>query len=373
MASISTLTREGKVIGFQVNLGVGSDGKKERKFFRRFEDAMAYRDSATKDPLGAKVLFDNEAEIRFCLQRVAAVDATLGEAVEFFLKHGARRGNPAFVSLVSDFIRDKEKVGRTSNYLGGLKDRFDTFAAHIGADAKVGDVTSEQVDNYVYAVRKDLGAVTKSDYLRSLSILFNYAIKRQYISINPVKAVERPKKVFHAPKVLAPEDCAILLNRCLRKKWHDRLAVFVLTAFCGIRTEEACKLRWDNIDLENKKVLVPADIAKKARFRRNIIPPNALKWLRTIHDARRTGPIIGANAKRLLNVATRFAHIDYSQNCLRHSFCSYALEAGWPLADVVAYLGHAQSPAILHAHYRNIVEPKAAKKWWAIVPSQSAA
>ena len=68
-------------------------------------------------------------------------------------------------------------------------------------------------------------------------------------------------------------------------------------------------------------------------------------------DKRRTGPIIGSNWRMMLRSAIRSSRIDYRQNSIRHSFCSYAIAAGWPLADVIAYMGHGGSPSMIHSHY----------------------
>ncbi len=373
MASIAPQNRNGKIVGYRTSLGRGPDGKDRRKFHKTYEDAQAYIKSEQSENLGTGELHRQKAEIIFALQRLGKVNATINDAVEFYLKHGARKGNPTYQTVVDELLAEKTQVSRSPNYLTDLGDKFTTFGKHLGAETKLGDITSEQISKYVYVVRNGLSATTKANYLRVLSVLFNYGIKKQYLSINPCENVERPTKKFHAPKVLTPEDFTKLLDRCYQNKWHDRIAIFVLVGFCGIRVEEAQKLKWTDIDMENKKVMVPADVAKKARFRRNVIPANAMAWLESIYDARRKGLIIGANAKTLLASAIRFSHIGYSQNCLRHSFCSYALENGMPLADVVSMMGHAGSPAVIHSNYRNLVEPKAAKKWWAIVPSQSAA
>ena len=122
--------------------------------------------------------------------------------------------------------------------------------------------------------------------------------------------------------------------------------------FCGIRVEEASKLKWSNLQLDRKIVEVPDTVAKKSAFRNNVIPPNAMEWLRAVEDKRRTGPIIGTNWRTLLRSAIRFCGIDYQKNCIRHSFCSYALVAGWSLADVVSYMGHGGSPTMVFSHYR---------------------
>jgi len=80
----------------------------------------------------------------------------------------------------------------------------------------------------------------------------------------------------------------------------------------------------------------------------NKIPPNAMRWLEAVRDRRRSGQIAGAKWKFLIRSSIRSAKIPYEKNCIRHSFCSYALAGGWSLADVVAYMGHNGSEKHVH-------------------------
>lgn len=161
------------------------------------------------------------------------------------------------------------------------------------------------------------------------------------------------------------------MNRCLEKGWHDRVAIFLLIGFCGVRIEEAVQLEWKNISYEKKQVDVSAAIAKKSRYRLNDIPPNAMAWFEKIRDQRMTGPIIQKNWKGIIRSAIRFSHIDYKQNCIRHSFCSYALGAGWSIDRVILYMGHKGSPKMIHDNYRGMASTDASNEWWSILPPKS--
>jgi site-specific recombinase XerD len=199
-------------------------------------------------------------------------------------------------------------------------------------------------------------------------VLFNFAVKRDYLKLNPVAKIDRPTLLFKKPHVLTPVDFNKLLQTCLKLHWDDRLVVFVLVGFCGIRVEEASRLHWSNLHLDKCIVEVPATVAKKASFRNNVIPPNAMEWLRYVQDKRRKGLIVGQHWRSNLRSAVRFSKIDYRQNCVRHSFCSYALADGWSLAMVGSYMGHSGSSAVIFSHYRNVVSEEDGKKWFSIVP-----
>jgi Phage integrase SAM-like domain len=232
MASISQLQRNGKIIGFQTNLGRGPDGKAQRKFHKTYVEAQKFIEAAESDRIGTGELYKKKAELVFALQKLQAVNATISEAVDFFLMHGAKReGNPTIGEVMREFIADKREVGRRENYLEALRDKWNHFTSRLGqgANTKLAEITANTIKHYVFAVQRELSNTTKSDYLRSLSILFNYGIKKRYTSINPVMMVERPRVEFHPPEVLSPEDFSSLLHRCLKRQWYDRLTIFVLS------------------------------------------------------------------------------------------------------------------------------------------------
>lgn len=316
-----------------MDLGVQKNGKRERRFFKREADATSFANSYKGDQTPLGVLFDRKSEILSCYERLREVDATFTDATNFFILHGARKGNPAIGAVVERLLEEKEQAGRKPKYLTNLNKTFDAFTKYVKSGTRIGDIDSEKVNRFVYKRHQRLSAVTKLNLIRNLAVLFRFGIKKKYIGINPVGEIDRPEIKFSVPNVISPDDFKKLLDCCLRKEWHDRLTVFVLVGFCGVRMEEASQLRWDDIDFVNKKVMIPAHVAKKGSYRRNVIQPNAMMWLEAIRDDRRKDFIIKNGWEHLLRSAVKAAKITYTKNCIRHSFCSYALEAEWSLAE----------------------------------------
>lgn len=367
MAKIHPHRQNGVQIGFIADLGKQPGGKRLKRFFKTYAEAESFIGSHQKDPTPTGELFDRKNEILDALDRCKRMGVTLRTVVDFYEVHGVKKVTITIRDAITNLLADKAKVDRKEVYLKKLQFSLNKFADYTN-NAIISDITKQQVDDYIYKQHEHVNAVSKLNILRNLSVLFNYGLKQHYCAFNPAENIDKPQVQWKKPEVLSPEDMTTLLNRCFKKGWYDRITMFVLVGFCGVRTEEASKLTWTDIDLESGKVLVPADVAKKLRFRRNVIPPNAMAWLKAIEDKRRTGPIIGDNWVALLRSAVKYSHIKHTKNCLRHSFCSYALEAGWPLADVIAYLGHSGSPAVIANNYRNVVEKKDANAWWSIIP-----
>lgn len=367
MSSITTELREGKIKGYRASLGWDAFGKEKRKLFQTYEEAQAWISAESDRKIDEKFLFSQKHTILACMQRLQEVGADLQTATDFFMRHGARKINPTINNAVDELLEQKKKLGLNEAYLHMMNLRLMDFTGTFGHNTLLADVTSDQIFKYVYEDNKHLNGVSQKNIIRILSVLFNFAIAKNMIGMNPLKHVEQKKVYWEVPSLLSPEDFEKLMHRCYHKNWKDRAAIFTLVGFCGVRREEACKMTWDNINFETNVVVVPAKIAKKAAYRPNKIPANALVWLKWAHDGRKTN-IIGENGKNLLRGAMRFAHIDYKKNALRHSFCSYALAADWKEETVARYMGHVGGAKTMYAHYRELVSEEAAKKWWSILP-----
>ena len=357
--------------GYIADLGIqpnsGSPGRRLKKFFKTMPAAQAYIDSFTVAPTLANAVADNQVEIMHCLSRLRAVDATFTQATEFFLAHGARKGNPEISIVIETLLKNKTEAKRKQNYIYSLRKHLDKFAAFVGKKTKIGEITSEQIREFIYKENGHVNGVTQANLIRNISVLFNFSIKHNYLGINPVLKVEPPNILSHVPDLLTAADFQTLLDRCYKKKWHDRLTVFVLVGFCGVRTSEACNMSWSDINFQTKRVTIPAKVAKRGRHRINKIKDNAMEWLNLVRDERKKGRIIGDNWTSLLRTAVKFAHIDHTKNSIRHSFCSYAYASNWPIEEIVAYMGHNDSK-LIHKNYRNLASTLDSGKWWHIYP-----
>jgi integrase len=357
--------RNGVVIGYAVDLGRNILGKRERKFFKDEDEAKLFASKNHSQPLDDKQLIQHRTELLYNLNRVQAVNATITQAVDFFLQHQPRDHTKLLGYVIDEWLEQKRKLKRKERYVLSAADVLSRFSAYVGEHTKIVDVSQKNIDDWVFK-KNNWSPVTINNILTQLSVLFNWSVEKGYLVENPVEKVERPIAEQKRPALVSPDDFSKLLQRCYKKKWHDRLTIFVLVGFCGVRVEEAVKLSWSNINLEDRVVEVPSSIAKKARFRMNELPANAVSWLQAIKDERKTGLIMKSNWKNLLRSAIRFAHISYKQNALRHSFCSYAIAADWRIDKVVAMMGHTDKPDVIHAHYKDVTSKKTAERWWAI-------
>ena len=343
-------------------------GKRKRVDFSNKPAAEAYVASHDQSPDLTEEIAANQVMIQHCFLKLKAAGASIEDATTFFLTHKPKNATAITHSVAELFVRAKTEKGCRAAYLRNLKQLLDNLSELVGPVA-VSAVTADQIKGFVF--KDDVSDVTKNNNLTMLSVFFNWCKKHGYVTFNPVANLERPRKTRPAPKVITPEQFQTILDRCLTKNWKERVAILSLIGFAGMRRAEACRLNWTDIDLTEKTVTLEAGKAKTGSHRRNELPENAVAWLRTVEDKRRTGPIIGPNADMLLRTAFRCKDVPYHQNALRHSFCSYYLEKHGPdaLNKLIADMGHDGNPQMIHRHYRNIVPKGSGAKWFAIVPS----
>lgn len=100
-------------------------------------------------------------------------------------------------------------------------------------------------------------------YYRSLSSFFNWLIRQdRWDKRNPCIPVDLPshQAVFER-RALKAREIGYLLNKAPRY----RGLVYLVAATTGLRRNELSTLRWEDIDLEEKSVLVRAENAKNSR------------------------------------------------------------------------------------------------------------
>jgi hypothetical protein len=97
---------------------------------------------------------------------------------------------------------------------------------------------------------------------------------------------------------------------------------------------------------------------------------NLRAWLQPV--AKTQGPVVERGTRKRHEAARDRAGIkQWPDNCMRHSFVSYRLADTGNAAQTALESGHDQ--AVLFQHYRELVKPKDAARYWQIMPSDEAA
>lgn len=287
------------------------------------------------------------------------------EAARFYKAKAESKVAPIRTAeAVARFVAAKEAEGISPHYRKDLrlileKGVGEHFQCNLSA------IVPDDLRAYLNA--RSGGPVAKNNHRRLIVALFNFAKGAGWLPANESTAADALGTYRVKDKdvtIYTPEELSKLLNAADK----EFLPWLVLIAFGGVRHQELHKgLAWEHLDLTEGTLIVPAAIAKTGRKRKIDLPSNLRAWLAPYHD--KTGTIFAKDPDARIGKTATAAGITWKRNALRHSFGSYRMEATKNAGQVSLEMGN--SPAVVMAHYFEIVAAEAAAAYWALFPGSS--
>lgn len=305
----------------------------------------------------------NDGSSAFGNVELAKFGKTVQQAVEFYLVHLRRQERSISIKdAVSELVALKRAGGKSNRYCGDLTLRLGRLSATCGERA-VATFEAKELDAWLTSLPVAPG--TRNTFRRDLRTLFSFCEKRGYCASNEAKKTERAKDVDKAPEILTVKQSAALLAAA----GDDTLPYIAIGLFAGLRAAELQKLDWSEVDLGSGLIEVTAAKSKTSKRRLVKISDNLAAWIQS--HAQTAGPIAPAGLRKRLDAVKALAGFkEWPQNALRHSFASYHLAQHADAARLALEMGN--SPAMVFAHYRELVKPKDAVAFWQILPSAEA-
>jgi integrase len=344
-------------------------GKWERKFFTSRAQAQTYvtqketellnqgKEGATF-PSWLRVMAEREND------RLNAFGKTLTDATDHYLKHlEATTRSVPLPTAMEELIANRRSSGATERYCYDLRMRLRRFC-NAFPDLNVSEITTADIDAWLGGL--NLGPVTRNTFRRDVRTLFSFALTRRYCLDNPVLATSKAKEIDSEIKIFSIGQTAKLLEEAS----VEMLPVFAIGAFAGLRQSEIKRLDWGQIDFDSGLIEVKAKHSKTAARRLVTMQPNLLAWLGPYRG--RVGSVCPNNFRKRSAEDRDRAKLKekWPTNGLRHSFGSYHLAHFKDAAALALQMGN--SPDVIFRHYRELVKPKEAARYWQIKPSASA-
>jgi integrase len=264
--------------------------------------------------------------------------------------------------VVEEFLATKKRDGASQRYLKSLRCDLRRFAAAF--QINIGAVTSGLIVEWLKSL--NVGPRARNNIRSSVVVLFRHARALGYLPKGqPTEADDVSKVKSRGGKIgiLNPQELAELL-----KKADTEAALYLaLGAFSGIRTAELIRLDFKDINFERGFIEVGKEKAKTATRRLVPIQPNLMEWLRPYKGQK--GRIFAGLHVPDRIIAFAKKHVQWSSNCLRHSYASFRLAITQDAAKVALEMGN--SPNMLFTNYRELADEHDAKAWFAISPKRS--
>jgi integrase len=332
-------------------------GKGERRFFQTRQEAVGWAQIQ-------RVRRQNEGGRSFDDRELAAYGLTISDAIKFTLDHYRRQTASApLESAVNALIEGKKGTGRSERYCNDLRLRLGRVCAAF-ENKTVAQISTGDLEAFLASL--NVAPETRNTFRRDIRTLWSFSEKRGWATATTAKNTERSKVIDRPPGILTPEQAAALLAE---SKDNDLLAFHAIGLFAGLRVAEIKALDWKDVDLAGGFIHVGAKISKTRSRRLVPILDNLRAWLQPV--AKQSGPIVERELRYRHEAARQRAGImEWPENCMRHSFVSYRLVDTQNAPQTALESGHDQ--AVLFAHYRELVKPKDAARYWQIMPSAEA-
>jgi integrase len=273
--------------------------------------------------------------------------------------------------VMDELIAAKESGGLGGRYIADLRYRLGRFAE--GFECSIGGIDGGQIQTWMDKLK--LSPRSQINFRRVIGTLFEFAKRKGYLpkDHDEIDRMEKVKARSGDIVIYSPAELARLLAAA-PKGFVPCLAV---AAFCGLRSAEIEKLDWREVRLAERFIEVTAGKAKTKTRRLAPIPDNAVAWLAPYVKA--TGPVWRGShddfydAQQDTAEATKtktLPALEWKANAARHSFISYRLAQIQSVNQVAMEAGN--SPGVIHAHYKELVRPADAVKYFAIAPNEPA-
>jgi integrase len=342
-------------------------GKRKRSFFETKEQAesfVAFKNAELKRngvehaefPTALRVMAQNAVE------QLKPFGRTITDAVSYYVAHlQASEKSCTAAQLVEELLKAKKADGVSERHLRDIRSRLGVFAEKFDGQM-VATITTKEIDHWLRSL--NVSAVTRNHYRGLLLLAFNFAVHQGYATANPAKEAAKAKKRSGDIGILTVTQAARLLESAA----PDVLPYLTIGLFAGLRSAEIERLDWNNIDFDSGLIEVTAQNSKTAQRRLVTMQPNLREWLLPLRKHK--GNVTPANCfRQFFEQAREAAGIDeWPINALRHSFASYHLAHFKNAASTALELGHHDS-RITFAHYRELVKPKDAERYWNVRPA----
>lgn len=332
---------------------------------RTFHATKELADHKCKDHFsGTSISGAERNEYLHLRDRLQKAGATFSQAVNFLLKHRPSSNMP-LSSALQICINNKRDTKKTAKYLKLLEASVQSFIDVTG-DRKCSEVTGTMIHEWLHGVpdgkwKPKWAPRTKKGKLIDLRAFLSFCRKRGWIALDPAKDVEAIAVEDKPPGILTVEQCRKLLTAA--KDTREQMVPYiVLGLFCGIRPEEILHTTWSHVHLDSKFVEVTARVSKTRKRRLVTLPDNAVHWLKL------GGQLPPLKVRKKMAVIRTAANISkWPHDALRHTFASMHLAKYQDPNKTAHELGHWNTD-MLYRHYRELVKPSEAEKFWQIQP-----
>ncbi len=199
-------------------------------------------DQLPKGKRSSKSLREKEAEVNACLENNIDVDGaklTLLEVVDRYL----------------NFLYNRKKLAHNTKV--GYNVTVNTLKQYKLGYMEIGKIRPEHCEEWLADMKKKYRGSSIQTQISLIKRTFEYALDYDYVAKNPFRRITTDRSDSKKMKALSVEDMNRFLDFCLNDTHSSHCYDMLYVLFwSGLRASELCGLTLDNIDMDNRMIVV---------------------------------------------------------------------------------------------------------------------
>ena len=248
-------------------------------------------------------------------------------------------------AVISDYIISKQLQGVCQSTLRSYEHSIDRLKK-VWPD--VAFLDTKTLRQYFATIPND---VTRSIHIKNLRVLYRWMVAEGYREDEPMVRIPNPRIPQVFPKTVSDDDIKALIKTA--KKSPRDLAIVLLLLDTGLRASELGSLERDDVDIDNRTLLVRVGKGRKSRMVYfSILTARALR--RHLAHRKDTDPALFLSERYQPINRDSLRHLTYrlsdragikrvSPHMLRHTFATQYVASGGDPFSLQRIMGHADN------------------------------
>lgn len=231
------------------------------------------------------------------------------------------------------------------------------------------NVTTAHCEAWVAKRGCKIAPQTFAHELDTMKAVFDYAKEQGMILRNPAQSIKRKRILPAKIEVPTREQFRQLVagiresdgRKDSQEKAKDGADLVELLAYSGCRLNEACNLRWRDVDFDRNCFTVTGGERMTKNYETRIVPmTDALSGLLArLHAEQKPKPHdliakIGSAKKCLTTACKRLGFPRFTHHDFRHFFATTCIESGVDIPTISKWLGHKDGGALAMKVYGHL-------------------
>ncbi|MFC1452608.1 tyrosine-type recombinase/integrase [Verrucomicrobiota bacterium] len=294
-------------------------------------------------------------------------DRTIVDAAQMYAERVTVDPDPKTIGeVVDEYLTRTAGVVEALTMRNDYRPKFEAFKRAFG-ERQMQTVTESELEQWL----SDRGftGLYRDGWRHRLVTFWQFAIDKTqpYAKHNAARGIgkltrqQRRKLRGRRPAIMDAKEIKKLLDAALAFRDGEMLPYFAICALAGLRPHETRRIGWQDINMEDRELYVPAEASKTGDDREVKLPECLVAWLEQVSPFRRKGRVAWTRhgfdkVREKAGLKERWAE-PKGHDILRHSAASHHFRLHGDAALTAVAMGH--DVLVFREYYKARVRTKA--------------